>query len=93
MRLDLILLMKDIYINYNLNPLTKFTISSRNTEIKDILPWKYLSNDHKDCSQWRESHGRTKNKVRKRKEIQKSRTLRVTVREPSRKANHLSKVI
>ena len=38
-RLDLILTMRDIYINSNLNPLTKFTSSSRNTEFKDILPW------------------------------------------------------
>ena len=28
-----------IYINYNLNPLTKFTSSNRSTEFKDILPW------------------------------------------------------
>ena len=38
-RLNLILLMRDIYINSNLNPLTKFTISRRSTELKDILPW------------------------------------------------------
>ena len=38
-RLDLTLLMRDIYINSNLNPLTKFTSSSRSTEYKDILPW------------------------------------------------------
>ena len=37
-RLDLILLMSDIYINSNLNPLTKFASSSRSTEFKDILP-------------------------------------------------------
>ena len=40
MRLDLILLMRNIYINSNLNPLTKFT-SSRITECKDILPWNF----------------------------------------------------
>ena len=39
MRLDLILLMRDIYINPNLNPLTRFTSSSRSTEFKDMLPW------------------------------------------------------
>ena len=39
MRLDLIFSMRDIYINSNLNPLTKFTSSSRSTEFKDILPW------------------------------------------------------
>ena len=37
-RLDLILSMRDICINSNLNPLTKFT-GSRRTEFKDILPW------------------------------------------------------
>ena len=38
-RLDLELMMRDIYINSNLNPLTKFTSSRRRTEFKDILPW------------------------------------------------------
>ena len=38
-KIDLILSMRDIYINSNLNPLTKLT-SSRNTEFKDILPCK-----------------------------------------------------
>ena len=38
MRFDLILTMRDIYINSYLNPLTKFTTSSRTTEFKDILP-------------------------------------------------------
>ena len=32
-------MMRDIYINYNLNPLTKFTSSSISIEFKDILPW------------------------------------------------------
>ena len=31
---------EDIYINSNLSPLTKLTISSRSTEFKDILPQK-----------------------------------------------------
>ena len=39
-RLDLILMIGDIYINLNLNPLTKFTSSSRSTKSKDILTWK-----------------------------------------------------
>ena len=38
-RLDLILTMSDIYINFNLNALTKFTSSSRSTEFKGIIPW------------------------------------------------------
>ena len=29
----------DIYMNSNLNPLTKFTSRRRSTEFKDILPW------------------------------------------------------
>ena len=51
-RLDLILMMRDTYISFNLIPLTKFTGSRRSTEFKDILPWnisqmitKNLSND------------------------------------------------
>ena len=38
-RLELILAMRDIYINSNLNPLTKFTSSNTSTEFKGILPW------------------------------------------------------
>ena len=38
-RLNLIFSMRDIYINYNLNQLTKFTRSCRSTKLKDILPW------------------------------------------------------
>ena len=34
----LILTMRDIYINSNINPLTKFTSRGRSTELKDILP-------------------------------------------------------
>ena len=39
-RFDLTLLTRDLHINSNLNPLTKFMSSSRSTEFKDILPWK-----------------------------------------------------
>ena len=42
-------------------------------------------------SLWMESHWRTNISVRRKKEIQKSRT--VTVRDPSRKVNHLSNII
>ena len=38
-RFDPSLAMRDIYINSNLNPLTKFPISTRSTEFKDILLW------------------------------------------------------
>ena len=37
-RLNLIHMMRDIYINPSLKLLTKFTSSSRSTEFKDILP-------------------------------------------------------
>ena len=38
-RLDLIFMMRDIYIKSNLNPLTVFTSTSRRIELKDIIPW------------------------------------------------------
>ena len=38
-RLYLILSMRDIYINFNLSPFTKFTSSCRSTKFKGILPW------------------------------------------------------
>ena len=38
-RLDLIFTMNDIYINSNLNQLTKLPRSNRSTEFKDILTW------------------------------------------------------
>ena len=43
--------------------------------------------------QWREGHSRTNTSLRRKKEIQKSRTVRVTIWDLSRKVNHLSKVI
>ena len=43
--------------------------------------------------QWRESQCKTNTSIRRKKEIQKSRTVRVTVRGPSRKVSDLSKVI
>ena len=39
MRLDLTFTMRDIYINFNLNPLTKYTSSRRSTDFKGIFPW------------------------------------------------------
>ena len=38
-RLDLVFSLRDIYMNSNLNPLTKFTSSTRSTKLKDILLW------------------------------------------------------
>ena len=38
-RLDLILMMRNIYINSNLNSVIKFTSSSRSTLFKYMLPW------------------------------------------------------
>ena len=126
--LDLILTMKDIYINSNLNPLTKFTSSSRSSELKDILPWhisqmimkivpistrtviRYAmkrgillwiwwkvngnwDNNMIRIFQWRESHCRTNSRVGRKKEIEKSRTVRITFWVPNGKVNHLSKVV
>ena len=55
-RLVLMLIMRDIYINSSMNPLTKFTNNSRSTAFKDMPlyricpPMEYLSNDHEGCS-------------------------------------------
>ena len=38
-RFVVVLSMRDIYINYNLDLLRKFTSSSRSMKLKDILPW------------------------------------------------------
>ena len=38
-RLDLTFTVRDIYINFNLNPLTKYTSSRRSTDFKGIFPW------------------------------------------------------
>ena len=108
-RLDLILMIMDIYINSNLNLLTKFTSSSRSTEFRDILTWSISQmvtktvpintrivisyvikwgillwiwwkingnwdNNMIRISQWRESHCRANDSIRRRKWIQKSRT-------------------
>ena len=45
-RLDLIFSMRDINIISSLNPLTKFTSSSRSTDFKDILPWNISQMRH-----------------------------------------------
>ena len=126
-RLDLILAIRDIYMNSNLTSLTKFINSNRSTVFKDIFPWNIsqmitktipistrivisyamkrdimlliwwrvnvnCDNNMIRNSEWRESHCRTNNSVRRKKEIQKSRTVRVTAWNPSGKVNHLSKV-
>ena len=44
-------------------------------------------------SEWGKSHCRTNTSVRRKKQIQKSRTERTTVRDARRKVNHLSKVV
>ena len=106
---SLILTMRHIHINSSLNPLTKFTSSSRGTEI--YPPMERLSNNHEDHpNQLRNSHkscdevrhpvlsllesqwklrqqldqnfpleGKPNTSVRRKKEIQKSRAVRVTV--------------
>ena len=44
-------------------------------------------------SQWRESDQRRNASIRRKKEIQKSRTVIITVWDLSRKVNHLSKIV
>ena len=124
----LILAMRDKYVNSNLNPLAKFTSSSRSTVFKDVHPWnisqmitktvpvsprivksyvmrqgillwiwwKVTGNWDSNMiriSRWTESHCRTNTSVRRKKWIQKGRTMGITVWNPSRKVNHLSKII
>ena len=60
------------------------------------ISWKVNGNWDNNMiriSQWRESHCRTNTSIRRKKEIQKSRTVRITVWDLSRKVNHLSKVV
>ena len=66
---------------------------------RGYLFWVYWkANGNRDnnmikISEWRDIHCRTNTIVRRKKQIQKSRTVRVTVKDPSRKVNHLSKVV
>ena len=127
-KLDLILTMKDTYINSNLRPFTKFTINSKRTEFKDILPWNipqvvtktvtistrivisyaikqfillrfwWKVNGNWDSniiriSLLKESRCKTNTSIRRKKEIQKSKTVRVAVRDPRTIDSHLIKVI
>ena len=48
MRLDLIFTIRDIYINYNLDPLRKFRTSSWKRLVQQYPPIEHLSNDHED---------------------------------------------
>ena len=48
--------------------------------------WK-LRQQHDQNFQWRESHCKTNTSVRRKKYIQKSRTVKVTLRDPSTKVN------
>ena len=54
--------------------------------------WK-LTEQHDQNFQWRKSHCRANSNARRMKEIHKNRTVRVTVRDQSRKVNYLSKVV
>ena len=64
----------------------------------DILFWIYWKvngnwENNISISQWREYYCRTNTSTRRNKSTQKTTTVRVTVRDLSRKVNHLSKVI
>ena len=125
--LELVLTMRDIYINSNLNPITKFTSSSRSTEFKDILAWDIsqmimktvpistrivISYGMKQCillwiwwkvignwnNTWSEFPNREKailEQILVLEERNKSKRagLKTIVWDPSRKVNHLGKVI
>ena len=54
--------------------------------------WK-LKKKHDQHFPMEKSHFRTNTSVRRKKEIQKSSTVRITVWDPRRKVNHLSKII
>ena len=54
--------------------------------------WK-LRQQHDQNFLMRESYCRTNTSIKRKKKIQKSRTMRISVCDPSRKVNHLSKVI
>ena len=51
MRLDLIFSMRDIYISPTWIHSQNFLRNSRNTEFKDILPWKSLNDDEETPNQ------------------------------------------
>ena len=119
--------MRNIYINSDLNQLTKFSSSNRSTEFKDILPWNisqmitktipistrmvisqamkqgilfwdyWKVNGNRDrmirINQWRENHWTKNTSVRRKKEIQERRTVRITVRDLSRKVNYMREVV
>ena len=59
--------MRDIYTNSDLNPLTKFTSSSRSTEFKDgylYHPMEHHSNDYKKCPHQHENSHKLCNETR-----------------------------
>ena len=76
---------------------TRVVISySMKWDILFWVSWKVNANWDNNMiriSQWRKSHCRTNTSVRRKKEIQKSRSVRVKVTDSSRKVNYLSKVI
>ena len=63
-RLDLIHMLRDIFINFNLNPLTKFISSSRSTNFKKRYPLiEHLSNDHGDRPNQHENSHKLRNET------------------------------
>ena len=88
---------------WNISQMTTKTIPiSTRIVISHVVKWNILfwvywkvnrSWDNIRISQCRESHCRTNTSVRRKKEIHKCRTVRVTGRDPIRKVNYLSKVV
>ena len=65
-RLYLILLVRDIYINFNLNLLTKITSSNRRTEwVWRYPPMDHLSSDHKESPNQQENSHKKCNELGK----------------------------
>ena len=125
---SLIITMRNIYLNSSLNPLIKFTSSTRSTGFEDIDSWSISQRIMKTISIstkivisytmkqnilfwiWRKVNEDWDNNVirishgvkalveqilgaRRKKWSQKIGTVRFTVRDMTRKVNHLSKVI
>ena len=62
MRLDPILSMRDIYINFNLNPLTNSLEATEAPSLK-YPPIEHLSNDREDCSNQHKNSGKLCNEM------------------------------
>ena len=93
MRFDLILTMRDILINSNLHPPTKFNSSSSFEFIGKSIETATITSEFPNGKGKAIAEQILVLEERNTSKRTKSRTERVTVRDPNRKVNHLSKVI